>query len=73
MLEQELYDDYKAVMRLYASQGKLGLLNEYTDLLMQHTAIVPEDKAYIEKIQLAIQLEEHVTELNRINQRYKEI
>ncbi len=73
MLEQELYDDYKAVMRLYASQGKLGHLNEYTDLLLQHTAILPEDKTYIEKIQLAIQLEEHVAELNRINQKYKEI
>lgn len=73
MLEQELYDDYKAVMRLYASQGKLGLLNEYTDLLLQHTAILPEDKVYIEKIQLAIQLEDHVAELNRINQIYKEI
>ena len=73
MLEQELYDDYKAVMRLYASQGKLGLLNEYTDLLLQHTAILPEDKAYIEKMQLAIQLEDHVAELNRINQIYKGI
>ena len=73
MLEQELYDDYKAVMRLYASHGKLGLLNEYTDLLLQHTAILPEDKAYIEKMQLAIQLEDHVAELNRINQIYKEI
>ena len=73
MLEQELYDDYKAVMRLYVSQGKLGLLNEYTDLLLQHNAILSEDKAYIEKIQLAIQLEEHVAELNRINQKYKEI
>ena len=73
MLEQELYDDYKAVMRLYASQGKLGLLNEYSDLLLQHTAILPEDKVYIEKMQLAIQLEDHVAELNRINQIYKEI
>ena len=73
MLEQELYDDYKAVMRLYASQGKLGLLNEYTDLLLLHTAILPEDKVYIEKMQLAIQLEDHVAELNRINQIYKEI
>ena len=73
MLEQELYDDYKAVMRLYAKQGKLGLLNEYTNLLLQHAAILPEGKGYIEKIQLAIQLEEHIAEINRINQIYKEI
>ena len=73
MLEDELYNDYKDVMRLYASQGKLGLLNEYTDLLLLHTAILPEDKVYIEKMQFAIQLEDHVAELNRINQIYKEI
>lgn len=73
MLEKELYDDYKAVMRLYASQGMLGLLNEYTNLLLQHKAILPEDEAYIEKIQLAIQLEEHVAELNSINQKYREL
>lgn len=73
MLEQELYDDYHAVMRLYASQGKLRLLDEYTDLLIKHKAILPENKAYLEKIQMAIHLEEHVTELNRINQIYNEI
>lgn len=73
MLEQELYDDYKAVMRLYVSQGKIGLLNEYTNLLLQHKAIYPEEKVYIQKMQLAIQLEEHVTAFNRINQKYKEI
>ena len=73
MLEQELYDDYKAVMKLYTSQGKLGLLNEYTDLLLQHKAILPEEKEYIEKMQQAIQLEEHVAEFKRMNQIYKEI
>lgn len=71
MLEDELYNDYKGVMRMYSSQGNLGLLDEYTDLLLQHKAILPEDKAYLEKMQLAIQLEEHVAELNRINQIYK--
>ena len=73
MLEKELYNDYKDVIRMYTFQGKLGLLNEFTDLLLQHKAILPEDKVYIEKMQLAIQLEEHVAELNRINQIYKEI
>jgi len=73
MLEEELYNDYKDVIRTYTFQGKLGLLNEFTDLLLQHKAILPEDKVYIEKMQFAIQLEEHVAELNRINQIYKEL
>lgn len=72
MLEEELYNDYKAVMKLYSSQGKLNLLDEYTQLLIDHTALLPEDKGYIEKIQLAVQLEIHAEELNSINQKYIE-
>ena len=72
MLEEELYNDYKAVMKLYSSQGKLNLLDEYTQLLIDHTALLPEDKGYIEKIQLAVQLEIHADELNSINHKYIE-
>jgi ATP-dependent DNA helicase RecQ len=72
MLEEELYYDYKAVMKLYSSQGKLDLLDEYTQLLIDHTALLQEDKEYIEKIQLAVQLEIHADELNSINQKYIE-
>lgn len=71
MLEEELYNDYNAVMRLYSSQGKLDLLEEYTQLLIDHTALLPEDRKYIEKIQLAILLEIHVEEMNIINQKYQ--
>jgi ATP-dependent DNA helicase RecQ len=59
-------------MKLYSSQGKLDLLDEYTQLLIDHTALLQEDKEYIEKIQLAVQLEIHADELNSINQKYIE-
>lgn len=72
MLEEELYNDYKAVMKLYSSQGKLNLLDEYTQLLIDHTALLPENNDYIEKIQVSIQLEEHVEYIRRINQKYIE-
>ena len=36
MLETELYNDYKDVMQRYYSEGKLNLLDEFTDLLIQH-------------------------------------
>ena len=73
MLETELYNDYKDVMQRYYSEGKLNLLDEFTDLLIQHTAIPPEGRDYIEKIQLAVQLEMHVDELKTINQKYREL
>ena len=72
MLEEELYNDYKDVMRMYSSQGKLDLLNEYTQLLIDHRALLPESGGYIEKIQVAVQLEMHADELNRITQNYIE-
>ena len=73
MLETELYNDYKDVMRRYSSEDKLNLLDEFTDLLIQHKAIPPEGRDYIEKIQFAVQLEMHVDELKTINQKYKEL
>lgn len=72
-LEAELYDDYKAVMLRYSSEGKLYLLEEFTDLLIQHKAVLPEMKNYIEKIQLSIQLEIHLEEFKKINQKYRAV
>ena len=73
MLEEELYNDYKAVLQRYSIEGKLNLLNVFTDLLIQHNAILPVHKKYIEKIQYAVQLELHLEELKIINQNYKAI
>lgn len=73
MLEEELYNDYKAVLQRYTIEGKLNLLNEFTDLLIKHNAILLIHKNYIEKIQYAVQLELHLEELKLINQNYKAI
>ena len=68
MLEEELYNDYKAVFNLYMNSGKVNLIDEFTNLLISHSAI--KDKEYINKIQLAIQLDDHVTAINKINYKY---
>ena len=70
MLEEELYNDYKAVMNLYLATGKRQLIDEYTELLILHSAISDIDREYIEKIQYAIQLEEHVNSLKEITNKY---
>lgn len=71
MLEDELYNDYKAVYRQYLNEGKSAMIDEFTQLLVNHTAL--KDKEYINKIQLAIQLEEHVKEISNIKNKYIEI
>ena len=71
MLEEELYNDYKAVYEQYLSEGKSAVIDEFTQLLVNHAAL--KDKEYINKIQLAIQLEEHVKEISNIKNKYIEI
>lgn len=71
MLEEELYNDYKAVYIQYLSDGNFALIDEFTQLLVKHAAL--KDKEYIDKIQLAIQLEGHVNELINISKKYTEL
>lgn len=71
MLEDELYDDYKAVFIQYMDQGRWDLIEEFTQLLVRHEAL--KDKEYINKIQLAIQLEEHAKEISNFYNKYTEI
>ena len=70
MLEDELYNDYKAVYEQYMDEGKSVLIDEFTQLLIKHAAL--KDKEYINKIQLAIQLEEHVKAFSNIKNKYTE-
>ena len=71
MLEDELYDNYKAVFIQYMDQGRWDLIEEFTQLLVRHEAL--KDKEYINKIQLAIQLEEHAKEISNFYNKYTEI
>lgn len=71
MLEDELYDDHKAVFIQYMDQGRWDLIEEFTQLLVRHEAL--KDKKYINKIQLAIQLEEHAKEISNFYNKYTEI
>lgn len=68
MLEEELYNDYKAVFKQYMSEGKSSQIGEFTKLLIEHNAL--KDKEYMGKIQLAIQLENHANEINKIVNKY---
>lgn len=70
MLEDELYNDYKAVYKQYMDEGKSALIDEFTQLLIKHAAL--KDKEYINKILLAIQLEEHAKAISNIKNKYTE-
>ena len=68
MLEKELYNDYKAVFKQYMKEGKFSQIEEFSTLLVNHNAL--KNKSYMNKIQLAIQLEEHTIVINKIANKY---
>ena len=71
MLEEELYNDYKAVYIQYLSDDNSALIDEFTQLLVKHAAL--KDAEYIDKIQAIIQFEEHVKGLIDISKKYIEL
>lgn len=71
MLEEELYNDYKAVYIQYLSDDNSALIDEFTQLLVKHAAL--KDAEYIDKIQAIIQFEEHVKGLIDISKKYTEL
>lgn len=70
MFENELFHDYREVMNLYKKNNKMSLLDEFSDLLIEHKAIEEKDREYIKKLQSSIQLEEHISELKKITTKY---
>lgn len=70
MFEEELYNDYEAVLSYYMKKGNTDLLNEYANLLVKHAAIDESRKDYLEKLQVYVQLRNHLNTLNLITSKY---
>lgn len=71
MLEEEIYSDYKAVYEIYAKEDNFYLLDEFSKLLLTHSAIKSID--YFNKILLSIQLEYHAKHIKKIIKTYTEL
>lgn len=68
MLEEELFRDYKSVVSLYTDTGKSELLKKFIDLLVEHSVI--SDREYFDKLTLAIELENHLSAIDKIKKQY---
>ena len=73
LLEDELLNDYEAVMNYYSRQGNLYILDEYSSLLISHAAIDESRKDYLQKLKAYIYLRNHLNRLNQITTKYTEI
>lgn len=70
LLEEELFNDYEAVLLYYTKQGNLKTLNEFSNLLVSHAAIDESRKDYLQKLQTYIYLKNHLNELKQITTKY---
>ena len=70
MLEEELFNDYESILLYYTKQGNLDLLNEYSDLLVNHAVINESDKDYFQKLQSYIYLKKHLNNFKQITSNY---
>lgn len=70
MLEEEICNDYEAVVEYYTKKGHLELLDEYNEQLVKHAAIDESRKDYLKKLRTYIQLRRHFNEFNNMSKKY---
>ena len=70
MLEDEICNDFEAVLEYYRNHGSLELISEFEKLLLEHAAIDESRKEYLKKIQMYIQLRRHAVEFKSISHKY---
>lgn len=70
MLEEEICNDFEAVLEYYRRRGSLELLSEYEKLLVEHAAIDESRKDYLKKLQTYIQIRKHAVEFKNISHKY---
>lgn len=70
MLEEEICNDYEAVIEYYEKRDQLGLLSEYERLLVMHAALDESRIDYLKKLQTYILLRKHAIAFNGILHKY---
>lgn len=70
LLEEEICEDYEAVLAYYTRKGQTKNLNEFVDLLVEHAAIDESRRDYLQKLQSYIQLRNHLSVIKDITIKY---
>lgn len=70
LLEEEICEDYEAVLAYYTRKGQTKNLNEFVDLLVEHAAIDESRRDYLQKLQSYIILRNHLSAIKDITIKY---
>lgn len=70
MLEEEICNDYEAVVEYYTKRGNVRILDQYAQLLVKHAALQENSKEYLKKLYKYIILKNHNVELNKFISKY---
>lgn len=70
MLEEEICNDYEAVVEYYSKRGNVSILDEYAKLLVKHAVLDDNSKEYLQKLYKLILIKKHNIELNKFLSHY---
>lgn len=70
MLEEEICNDYEAVVEYYSKRGNVSILDEYAKLLVKHAVLDDNSKEYLQKLYKLILVKKHNIELNKFLSHY---
>ena len=65
LLEEEIFNDYKAVVEYYLKMDNSKVLEEYNNLLVKHAALSNSTKDYLQKLYRFVLLKHHLLELKK--------
>lgn len=72
MLEEEIVNDYTAVIQYFEKESKTHLIEEYIELLISHGVIRDENRDYFDKLKAYVIIKEHQNRLNILSKKYIE-
>lgn len=70
MLEEEIAEDFEAVIDFYSRRNNLNIINEYAELLVRHAAVDQSREDYIQKLMTLSQLKKHLNQVYLITSKY---
>lgn len=70
LIEDEICDDFDAVLDYYTSRNGLNIIAEYANMLVQHAALDENRADYIQKLMTLSHIKKHLNSLNQIKNKY---
>lgn len=73
LLEDEICNDFATILEYYSQRGGIGVIDEYSNLLIKYAAIDESKRDYLQQLMRLSILKKHLNSLKNIISKYKKI